>query len=184
MNTKNASKAGKSLKQMRQPPEQQNIRPVGLEASYPMAPVLVYNCTAFPLSGLLVNKAQFAPTAGVAGISSPGIAPGFISVPRVIAGGSPPAEGFISGSGGSQVAVDFFGTTAWTEAVYINQLPNITMFLWCYVNGFILMDQNGKVSQLFAQAYVPPIGGGVLLSLPAGVDDEYDEGVQAFSVRF
>jgi hypothetical protein len=157
-------------------------QPVILDAGFTPAPVLVYNCTSLLLTSLLVNSSQFAPSDGVAGISSPGTAPSYISVPRVIPGGSPSGPGFINGSGGSQVVVSFYGTTAWTQYVYINQVLNVTMFLWCYTNGFVLVDQGGKVSQLYVQSS-SPFGVETATSLTAEVERETAGGGHFISVR-
>src|SRR5436309_9313047 len=99
------------------------------------ASAYIFNCSVYNITQLLVNSVNIAPSKGLAGIS-PGSPPSSLSVPL---------STFIN-SLGTPLAINFEGNQqpTWSQTVFIQQ-GYICIYLWCYSNGFILADQNGRI---------------------------------------
>jgi hypothetical protein len=126
------------------PPDESESKPGGsdtLASAGSLASVFVFNCSALSISVLNVNNGNVAPQ-GIAGINTPGSPPSCLQVPRTTFGTS------------ALVAPTFQGITkpSWSQTVSINKLPNANMYLWCYLNGFMLADENGIISYMFGQS--------------------------------
>jgi hypothetical protein len=110
------------------------------DSSGPLAFVYIFNCTALSITALELNDTNVAPQ-GLAPLAT-GSPPSSLAISRNVFGNSP------------VVKVTFYGFTnpSWSEPVSIRQLPMINMYLWCYLNGYTLVDQNGTVNYMFGQS--------------------------------
>ena len=135
-----------------------------LAAASSLASVFIFNCTALSITTLSVNGSNVAPQ-GIAGISALGSPPSCLQVPRNTFANSPSVSATFEG----------FTKPSWTQPVTINQpLPTTGMYLWCYLNGYMLADQNGIINYMFGQS--------ALSMAMVGASDEWPKKGRVISV--
>ena len=137
--------------------------------------VLVYNCTSSELSSLQVNNREYA-GGGIPGMES-GSPPGplsHVSVPLCDPGVTPSCPGFYIGPSGSQVSVAFNGVSRWAQNVTISQSSaGSTVYMWCFTNGFVVSDAQGRLRQLYVQMAATSLAS-LLTTDPAVASPEED----------
>lgn len=131
-----------------------------------LASVYVFNCAALNIIALQVNGTNVAPTQGIAAINL-GSPPSSIAIPRTVFGKS------------ATTAATFDGYTqpSWSQSISISQLPMINMYLWCFLNGFVLADQYGVINYLFGQSSLS-----TSMSSVDSIADEWPESRRVISV--
>ena len=115
---------------------------MALPVSAASASAFIFNCSAYKIAQLLVNNANVVPPSGLAGIIA-GSPPSSLSVPL----------SKFTISTGTPLAIYFEGNQqpTWSQTVFIQPIY-ICIYLWCYSNGFILADQNGRIFYIFGQS--------------------------------
>ena len=115
---------------------------IALSASAASASAYIFNCSAYKIAQLLVNNINIAPSQGLAGISA-GSPPSSFSAPL----------SQFTNIDGTLLAIYFEGNSkaAWSQTVFIQQ-GYACLYLWCYSNGFILADQNGRIFYMYGQS--------------------------------
>jgi len=122
------------------PPQRDTI---SLHLSATSASAYIFNCSAYDITQLRVNNNDvIAPSQSLAGISA-GSPPSSLAVPL---------SQFTS-STGTSLEICFEGSKrpAWSQTAVIQQAYSC-IYLWCYSNGFILADQNGRIFYMFGQS--------------------------------